>query len=110
MAVIELHVPPPAACGRPREASLREVVNAIFCIAQTGCQWRMLPSDFPPFTTVQWYFYARRAVLLMAARDGEGREASPSAAAIDSQSVKIPRAQSPSASIGCPSAVGNATD
>jgi transposase len=56
-AVIEPHMPPPATCGRPRQASLREVVNAIFYIAQTGCQWRMLPSDFPPFTTVQRYFY-----------------------------------------------------
>jgi putative transposase len=47
-AVIEPHMPPPAMCGRPREASLRKVVNAIFYIAQTGCQWRMLPRDFPP--------------------------------------------------------------
>ena len=85
-AVIEPHMPPPANCGRPRGASLREVVNAIFYIAKTGCQWRMLPGDFPPFTTVQRYFYDRRAegrwqtinhALLMAVREAEGILASP---------------------------------
>ena len=90
-AVIEPHMPPPADCGRPREASLREVVNAIFYIAQTGCQWRMLPGDFPPFTTVR-YFYGWRAdgrwqtinhALLMAAREAEDREASPTGGVID---------------------------
>ena len=48
-------MPLPAACGRPRETSLREIVNATFYIAQTGCQCGMLPSDLPPFTTVQRY-------------------------------------------------------
>ena len=42
-ALIEPHIPLPASCGRPRETSMREVVNAIFYIAQTGCQWRLLP-------------------------------------------------------------------
>ena len=59
-AIIEPHMPPPASCGRTRKTSLRDVVNAIFYIAQSGCQWRMLPTDFPPFTTVQRYFYAWR--------------------------------------------------
>ncbi|MET3616210.1 transposase [Rhizobium aquaticum] len=83
--------------GRPRTTSLREVVNAILYLASAGCQWRMLPKDFPPFTTVQGYFYEWRAMglwtrinhyLVMDARELDGREASPSAGVIDSQSVK----------------------
>ena len=59
-AVIEPHLPPPARRGRTRETNLRDVVDAIFYIAQSGCQWRLLPKDFPPYTTVQRYFYAWR--------------------------------------------------
>ncbi len=90
-------LPGPKPVGRPRVANLREVVNAILYMASTGCQWRMLPKDFPPFTTVQNYFYAWRDIgvlrainntLVMEARELEGREASPSAGVIDSQSVK----------------------
>lgn len=83
--------------GRPRKTCLRDVINAIFYIASTGCQWRMLPKDFPPYSTVQGYFYEWRAMglwtrinhyLVMDARELEAREASPSAGVIDSQSVK----------------------
>ncbi len=83
--------------GRPRSTDLREVVNAILYIAATGCQWRMLPKDFPPRSTVQRYFYRWRDDrtwlrinhhLVMEARDAAGSEASPSAGVIDSQSVK----------------------
>lgn len=90
-------LPGPKPVGRPRLANLREVVNAILYMASTGCQWRMLPKDFPPFTTVQNYFYAWRDAgvlrainntLVMDARELEGREASPSAGVIDSQSIK----------------------
>jgi transposase len=90
-------LPRPRRLGRPRSTDLREVVNALLYIATTGCQWRMMPKDFPPFTTVQSYFYEWRATglwgrinhhLVMEARELEGREASPSAGVIDSQSVK----------------------
>lgn len=46
--------------GRPRGTDLREVVNALFYMARTGCQWRLLPKCFPPRSTVQGYFYAWR--------------------------------------------------
>lgn len=83
--------------GRPRKTDLRDVLNALLYIASTGCQWRMLPKDFPPCSTVQRYFYEWRAMglwprinhhLVMEARELEGKEASPTAGAIDSQSVK----------------------
>ncbi len=83
--------------GRPRTADLREVFDAILYIATTGCQWRLLPNDFPPVSTVRRYFYDWRDNGLLrelnrqpvaAARQAEGREAGPSAGVIDSQSVK----------------------
>src|SRR5437879_10477449 len=52
-ALIEPHMPAAKPLGRPREIELRAVFDAILYIARTGCQWRMLPKDFPPFTTVQ---------------------------------------------------------
>jgi len=94
-------LPPPKPVGRPRTTDLREVVNAILYIATTGCQWAQLPKDFPPPSTVQRYFYdwrdggllaTIRFHLVMAARELDGREASPTAGVIDSQSVKTTEA------------------
>lgn len=103
-ALLEPLMPPPRRRGRPREWDLREVVNALLYMASTGCQWRQLPKDFPPFTTVQGYFYGWRDegrlerinhALVMASREEMGREASPSAGVIDSQSVKSTEAGGP---------------
>ena len=86
-------MPAPNRIGRPRKTDLREVMDALLYMASSGGAWRLLPKDFPPFSTVQKYFWrwGRRIVrainneLVMAAREREGREASPSAGVIDSQ-------------------------
>jgi transposase len=102
--LIEPHLPPPASRGRARETDLRDAVNAIYYIAQSGCQRRMLPKDFPPYSTVQRYFYdwrnrgiwqAINHVLLTEVREAAAREASPTAGVIDSQSVKTTESGGP---------------
>src|SRR4051812_36236178 len=96
-AVIAPLLPPPKPGGRPRTTELRAVMDAILSIATGGCQWRMLPKDFPPRSTVQGYFYSWRdsrlwetinPLLVLSTRELEGRDASPTAGVIDSQSVK----------------------
>lgn len=87
----------PQRGGRPRSTDMRHMVEGILFIASSGCQLRCLPKEFPPVSTVRGYFYAWRDtgvldsinhVLVMTARELEGREASPTAGIIDSQSVK----------------------
>ena len=56
-ALIEPLLPPPAPVGRPRRTDLRRVAEAILYMASTGCQWRQIPREFPPYSTVQGYFY-----------------------------------------------------
>jgi transposase len=96
-ALIEPFLPGEKPTGRPRTSELRSVVDALLYIAWTGCQWRAVPDRFPPVSTVQRYFYAWRDNgllktinfhLVAEARLALGREASPSAGVIDSQSAK----------------------
>jgi transposase len=83
--------------GRPLAHPLREVVNAILYLLRTGCSWRQLPKDFPPWETVYWHFKRWREdgsldrlhdALRERVREREGRAAQPTAAIIDAQSVK----------------------
>lgn len=83
--------------GRPREVDLREIVNTIFYINRTGCQWDMIPHDLQPKSTAYDYFAKWRdngtlteitTALRTRIREADGREATPSAACIDTQSVK----------------------
>jgi transposase len=96
-ALVEPLIPPAKHGGRKRSVDLREVLNAIFYVLSTGCQWKALPKDLPPKSTVydyldlwDWDGTLERIhhALYVAVREREGREASPSAAIIDSQSAK----------------------
>jgi putative transposase len=96
-ARLEPHLPPPKPGGRPRTTDLREVVDAILYVLRNGIVWRALPHDFPPWETVYYYFNSwRRAgvweqahdVLREQVRQAAGRQPTPSAAILDSQSVK----------------------
>lgn len=102
--LIEPWLPPPVRLGRPRKTDLRAVLDAIFYLLRTGCQWRLLPKCFPPRSTVFGYF--RRwwrdgtllglyYALLVLARASAGREAQPTAGIVDSQSVRTSESGGP---------------
>ena len=95
--VLEPLVPPVKPGGRPAKYSRREVVDGIRYVLRTGCAWRLLPHDLPPWQLVYHYFWTWRRdgtwqeihdALLPRVRRSLGRQSSPSAAIIDSQSVK----------------------
>ena len=95
-------MPKPGRRGRPREVDFREVINAVRYLVRSGCGWRMLPVHFGAWQTVYGWFreLARRFLFqtihdieLMLDRERQGREQSPSAGVIDSQSVKAPHAE-----------------
>ncbi len=96
-AIIQPLIPTEKDCGRPRTTDMREVMNAIFYLLRTGCQWDYLPKCFPPKSTVYDYFSQwhddgvlddMMRVLREEIRTAAGRNAKPSAGIIDSQTVK----------------------
>jgi transposase len=96
-ALVEPFIPPAKRGGRRRSVNVREVLNAIFYVLWTGCQWTALPKNLPPKSTVYDYFdlwewdgtlERIHHALYVAVREAEGREASPTVAIIDSQSAK----------------------
>jgi len=103
-AIVAPFLPPPGHTGRSRRWPMREIMNAICYVLRSGCPWRMVPNCFAPAATVDRWFVRLRDEgvletmnhhLFMADRERVGRQASPSAAAIDSQSVKTTEASGP---------------
>src|SRR5450755_2166477 len=97
-------IPPAKRGGRRREINVREVLNAIFYVLSTGCQWKALPKDLPPKSTAHFYLMLWdwdgtleriHDALYVATRQAAGREASPTAAIIDSQSAKAAQKGAP---------------
>lgn len=95
--LLEPLIPPEKPGGRPRTTDMREVINAIWYVLRGGIQWRLLPHEFPPWSTVWSYFRIWRKTgvweqmhtcLRERLRSRLGREPTPSAVIIDSQSVK----------------------
>src|SRR5271170_1625493 len=97
-------IPPAKHGGRRREVNVREVLNGIFYVLSTGCQWQAMPKDLPPKSTAHAYFglwdwdgtlERIHHALYVETRERAGREASPSAAIIDSQSGKAAQKGAP---------------
>ena len=95
--VAERLIPPAKPGGRPRSVDMREILNAIFYYLKSGCQWRLLPHEFPPWGTVAGYYRTLRRdgtwktmhdAVRERVREAAGRNPEPSAAILDSQSVK----------------------
>ncbi len=95
--ILEPLIPPEKEGGRPREVDMREIMNGIFYVLKSGCQWDILPHDLPPKGTVYDYYNTWRKdgtwqwmndQLREQLREKLGRAATPSAGSIDSQSVK----------------------
>ena len=98
-AILEPHLPAAHTCGRPRNTDLREVINAILSRNRNGCVWRALPRDFPRWRTVSNDFIRGTAdgtwqaihdALRPQVRHQAGREPTPGAGSIDSQTVRAP--------------------
>ncbi len=96
-ALVASFIPPARRGGRRRSVNVCEVINAIFYVLSTGCQWQALPKDLPPRSTAHFYFMLWNwdgtlerihDTLYVAMREAAGREASPSVAIIDSQSAR----------------------
>jgi len=96
-AILEPLLCPKRATGRPPTVDRRAVVDAIYYVLRTGCQWRYLPEGFPKWETVYWYFKRWRDdgtwervndALRRRARERAGRDPEPSAGIVDSQSAK----------------------
>jgi putative transposase len=102
--VVKDLIPAPQPGGRPAKYQRREILNSLLYVTRTGCQWRALPHDLPPWRIVYWYFMAWRDDgtldrvhdrLRAAVREADGRDIQPTAAVLDSQSVKTTEAGGP---------------
>ena len=105
-AQVSRFIPAPKRGGRPAKYERREITNALLYVVRTGCQWRAMPHDLPPWRIVYWYFMQWKKdgtfnrlldELRGDLRQAEGRQRQPSAAVLDSQSVKMTEKGGPTA-------------